>query len=159
MRKATLVVLAALAGAGCSAQDDGARARQDAMTAAIAADLTDNYNEQGARIAELEARVSALERGTAARQGAGGSPGSWIAWEVETVQDSPNNGMGVWIPPKPMYAYSTQEDCTAAANRVGLENGGAAETPGQFLKTAHDGSTRLVTVKCLPKEIDPRRLD
>lgn len=159
MDRLTVGVVIALAGAGCSAPDSGTNARQDALLSALAADVSRNSQIQESRIAELEERITALENRPVLPQAAAGAPGAWIVWKVEEIHDNPNNILGAWIPPKPMYAYSTQAECAADAARVALQNGGSADRPTQYFQAGTYGTTLLVTLRCLPKEVDPRKLD
>jgi hypothetical protein len=158
MGRSALIAAAVLVGVGCSSPDSDTSALQDANHSDLVNAVLRDATAQDNRIAELESRVLALEEMQAAPLAQQGSPGDWIVWKVEEIHENPNQVIGVWIPPKPMHAYSTQPECISDAARVALGSGGSADSPGQYLRAGDFGTTVLVTLRCLPKEIDPRQL-
>lgn len=137
---------------GCSpattpaVQDD----RAGEQVAALAQDVTDNWDEQDSRLNDLESRVEALEQAKASPPV---EPGSWIAWESETINTNPRQIILSPRPTQPMYAYASQAECVADAERVAKQNGGNGLT---YVRAGSYEATWLVLLRCLPKGTDPR---
>lgn len=96
-------------------------------------------------IAKLENRVSQLERQTAfvPSQAKARTTGDWIIWYQE---EGLNAGY-----PRAQSAYSSKEDCLAAAGQWTIPNGKRASYDPVIIRNKSDG----IILRCLPTGIDP----
>lgn len=151
-----LALGAACFATGCTRAGTENDARQDARVEAIVAGISSNLNAQEAKLKELEARVAALEDDKS-QVSTAASTGAWIAWKVEQISTNPQGVLVSPARPQPMHAFSSQAECIAESNRVAKASGGDPNTPAQYLRNGSFDTIWLVSFRCLPKEIDPRR--
>ena len=144
---ATMLIVGTLCIAGCEQIGISPKTKQ---TRTIA-ELNESVNKLQAEVAGLE---QALSRISAAQS-------KWVLWSIsKTLEYRGPGALTGEAPAQPLDAFSTKQGC--ADNTTFHVMRAVALGEGQFVndtsyKRSYPNSVSLITHRCLPEAVDPRR--